>query len=854
MSALDELLDRLKALPEDVRNQVVADAKAATTDMVWVPNAGPQTTAFFSDADETFYGGQAGGGKTDLAVGLALTAHRRSLLLRRINKDAVKLVSRIEEILGHRNGYNGQLQRWKLDERQIDIAGCEQESDKQRFKGDPHDLICVGRGTPVLLADGSYRKVEDLKAGVMLQTLEGPRRLQRVYPMMRKPAVRMVVRDEDGAVLAEQVQASTHAILTERGWISAADLGGSYGPTRSRDACKPARWLSETCSTLALHLSESIGSLRHMAGLHVLSDPRRSCEASSAGVELVGAGSGFEAFAYALAGARRLPRSSGRGAHPRQTDRSGGVGFAPRSVWSDKNDASLRSSPQGSLESCSNDTRPCGGRTPQSQGSSTFATAVPRGLLRLAGAVRPIPSHSPEGDEGRTQIHSPARDTYPHPYRSETRSVAQSCSLRAAAIEFSDAGVQDVFDLQVDEVNHYITAGGIVNKNCFDEGTDFLESQYRFIIGWNRSAIPGQRCRVLVTSNPPTTAEGLWVIKYWAPWLDDTHPNPAAPGELRWFTTINGEDAEVDGPGPHLVNGEYITARSRTFIPAALSDNPDLAATNYASVLASLPDELRRAYKDGDFSVGLRDADFQVIPTEWIKAAQARWTPQPPQGVLMTAMGFDAAGGGSDAAELAYRYGGWYGPLVTTKGEDTADGSTMAATVMKHRRDDCPVIVDMGGGYGGTVVMRLEDNGLGKREGMSSRVMKFNGAMASAARTKDGSLAFVNKRAEVYWRMREELDPDQPGGSVIALPPDPELRADLAAPTWTLRPNGILIESKDDLRKRLGRSPGKGDACVMALDGGLQSVKRQMKRGTMGQMPTVNIGYAAHKQKFGVKR
>lgn len=37
MSALDELLDRLKALPEDVRNQVVADAKAATTDMVWVP-------------------------------------------------------------------------------------------------------------------------------------------------------------------------------------------------------------------------------------------------------------------------------------------------------------------------------------------------------------------------------------------------------------------------------------------------------------------------------------------------------------------------------------------------------------------------------------------------------------------------------------------------------------------------------------------------------------------------------------------------------------------------------------------------------------------------------------------------
>jgi hypothetical protein len=35
----------------------------------------------------------------------------------------------------------------------------------------------------------------------------------------------------------------------------------------------------------------------------------------------------------------------------------------------------------------------------------------------------------------------------------------------------------------------------------------------------------------------------------------------------------------VDGPGPHLLRGEMIRARSRTFLPAALSDNPDLAET-----------------------------------------------------------------------------------------------------------------------------------------------------------------------------------------------------------------------------------------------------------------------------------
>jgi hypothetical protein len=57
---------------------------------------------------------------------------------------------------------------------------------------------------------------------------------------------------------------------------------------------------------------------------------------------------------------------------------------------------------------------------------------------------------------------------------------------------------------------------------------------------------------VLGLWNPP---EGFWVVKYWGPWLDKTHPNPAKPGELRWFTTVAGEDREVDGPGPHLIEG-----------------------------------------------------------------------------------------------------------------------------------------------------------------------------------------------------------------------------------------------------------------------------------------------------------
>ena len=128
-----------------------------------------------------------------------------------------------------------------------------------------------------------------------------------------------------------------------------------------------------------------------------------------------------------------------------------------------------------------------------------------------------------------------------------------------------------------------------------------------------------------------------------------------------------------------------------------------------------------------------------------------------------------------------------------------------------------PVIVDVGGG----VTIRLKDNGI--------EPVSFVASWESIEKTKDGSLAFANKRAEVWWKFREALDPDQPDGSAIALPPDPELRADLCAPAWKLGARGILLESKDgssgfgNLRQRLGRSPGKGDAVVMAWSEGNQA-------------------------------
>jgi hypothetical protein len=361
----------------------------------------------------------------------------------------------------------------------------------------------------------------------------------------------------------------------------------------------------------------------------------------------------------------------------------------------------------------------------------------------------------------------------------------------------------------------------------FDEAVQFLEQQVRFLMGWVRVG-PGvpqdQRCRVLLASNPPVTADGQWIIGMFRPWLDVTHPNPAKHGELRWFVTDpDGKDFEVPGPEPYQFPGQQFPARpmSRTFIPGRLADNPFLINTNYSATLDALPEPLRSAIRDGNFMAARRDDEWQVIPTAWVQAAQGRWTEQAPPGVPMCAIGVDVAQGGDDETVLAPRHDGWFAPLVAVPGKDTPDGPSVAGRILVHRRDGAVVVVDMGGGYGGSAYDHLKGNGVS--------VVAYKGAAKDGVgRTRDRQMGFVNKRSEAIWRFREALDPSQPGGSPIALPPDPMLVADLTAPTWEPVSHkggmAVKVESKEDIVKRLGRSPDRGDAVVMAWSHGLKAV------------------------------
>lgn len=117
----------------------------ASIDALWTAQPGPQTHARDTEAFETLYGGSAGGGKSDLILGLAATEHRKALILRRVYKDlegAGGLIERSRELLEGNGSYNGSRHLWRNipGDRMLEFAGCEEERTKYRFRGRPHDL------------------------------------------------------------------------------------------------------------------------------------------------------------------------------------------------------------------------------------------------------------------------------------------------------------------------------------------------------------------------------------------------------------------------------------------------------------------------------------------------------------------------------------------------------------------------------------------------------------------------------------------------------------------------------------------------------------------------------------------
>ncbi|HDZ25066.1 MAG TPA: terminase [Candidatus Aminicenantes bacterium] len=324
----------------------------------------------------------------------------------------------------------------------------------------------------------------------------------------------------------------------------------------------------------------------------------------------------------------------------------------------------------------------------------------------------------------------------------------------------------------------------------FDDGSTPID----LLLPWNRTTIQKQRVRMVLGTNPGGTGEE-WLVEYFGPWLDTEHHNPAEFGELRWF--IRNEEGVIVDVEPNTKG-----SKSRTFIASSWKDNP-YAAPEYESNLDILPEPLRSQLKLGLWGVGKDDDRWQVIPSAWVRTAQARWLERDVD--HFDSVGVDVAYGGKDKTVFAGKVGSWFAKLKKHEGKTTPDGQSAAGFLKSFIKGNPRVSIDATG-YGASCYDFAKE---------FCNASSFIASTGSKEKDKTGRLGFANLRAEVYWKFREALDPAS--GEDIALPPDQELLSDLCSARWRLAASAkIQIEPKVDIIKRLGRSPDDADAVVLA--------------------------------------
>lgn len=203
--------------------------------------------------------------------------------------------------------------------------------------------------------------------------------------------------------------------------------------------------------------------------------------------------------------------------------------------------------------------------------------------------------------------------------------------------------------------------------------------------------------------------------------------------------------------------------------------------------------------------------EFSVIPLAWVLRAQERWLEWKEAGGMLPPgethiIGADIARFGLDKTCFAHRYGDVVTEVETMPKKDTV--GTAKLIQGKLKRNELSVIDTNGVGAGVYDTLRSK--------GYYS--LPFNGGTRTSLRDSSGQIEFYNLRAAATWRLREALDPAR--GSTIMLPVDKngELATDLSAPRWKNIAGGkIVIEDKADVKKRIGRSPDRGDAVTLAF-------------------------------------
>jgi len=160
-------------------------------------------------------------------------------------------------------------------------------------------------------------------------------------------------------------------------------------------------------------------------------------------------------------------------------------------------------------------------------------------------------------------------------------------------------------------------------------------------------------------------------------------------------------------------------------------------------------------------------------------------------------LGVDVARFGDDATVIYVRQGLHAGPFLELRGCDTQTVADRVMLAIQRTKAELVFVDETGLGAG--VVDALRRHRI--------RVIGVQSAERAIEHEK-----FHNKRAETQWLMSQWI---KDGGQVPT--EDPILHEDLMAPTYQFKNGKMLIEGKDQIKARLGRSPDHSDALALTF-------------------------------------
>lgn len=268
--------------------------------------------------------------------------------------------------------------------------------------------------------------------------------------------------------------------------------------------------------------------------------------------------------------------------------------------------------------------------------------------------------------------------------------------------------------------------------------------------------------------------------------------NPVTENDAVWEFGCKKALADIN-----IYSQKYYETDDSMFIYSTFENNrffPEALEISRQKCLKEKPDEYDHLWlgypaKTGDYKSFFEPALIAEASSRILRREQWENFPK--------ILGFDPSEGG-DTAEVCKRQGQKCFGFTSYRIKDPLE---LANRFAIHLRQEQPQASFCDEGYGQAVMAICKG-----QLGFNITGVKFGSAAASSN--------YFNKRAEMFGRLKEWL---YQGG---ALPDDPILRQELnAIEIDTRKSDGGIIKlaSKDIIRKKIGRSPGRADALALTF-------------------------------------